>query len=189
MDFECKLDRTKNIKEKQIKLNDKIIELNEELLHGCTNCGFDVASELLLSCLKRGADVHYLDDEALMLACKYGKIANVELLLEYGADVMAKNGQALEIAKQFGHFSILNMLKVKMKLPPAGVERYTPHIGNAYDAALWIELTKEDDIEEPFLPFFTERELATIHSTSKNNDVILLKCSIIKNINDIMKTL
>lgn len=178
MDFECKLDKTENIKEIQIKLN-------EQLLHKCTNGGFSSMSELL----ERGADVHYLDDEALMLACKYGHIANVELLLEYGADVMARNGQALEIAKRFGHFSILNMLKGKMKLPSAGVERYTPHIGNAYDAALWIESTK-DDIEEPFLPFFTERELATIiHSTSKNNDVRLLKDSIIKNINDIMKTL
>ena len=58
--------------------------------------------------LEKGADVHADDDEALRWASGNGHLEVVRLLLEKGADVHAR---ALQWASQRGHLEVVRLLK------------------------------------------------------------------------------
>jgi hypothetical protein len=51
--------------------------------------------------LEAGANVHFRDDNALMVACRNGRIAVVDHLLNAGADVSAQNNWAFVCAKRY----------------------------------------------------------------------------------------
>ncbi|KAJ1567281.1 hypothetical protein HK405_006504, partial [Cladochytrium tenue] len=56
------------------------------------------------------ADVHYMNDAALMAACRSGNAAAVGLLVRFGADVHARFNSALCIASEFGHDEVVSLL-------------------------------------------------------------------------------
>lgn len=57
-----------------------------------------------------GADVHAMDDLALILSADIGHLEVVELLLNAGADIHADNDRALQQASAHGHHDIVDLL-------------------------------------------------------------------------------
>ncbi|KAI9338259.1 ankyrin repeat-containing domain protein [Zopfochytrium polystomum] len=56
------------------------------------------------------ADVHYLNDAALLAACKAGSAAAVGLLIRFGANVHARSNAAIGIAAECGFDDVLSLL-------------------------------------------------------------------------------
>jgi hypothetical protein len=50
--------------------------------------------------LRAGADIHWHDDFALMVACRGGYLDTIQLLISHGADVHAQNDLALRLTSQ-----------------------------------------------------------------------------------------
>lgn len=59
--------------------------------------------EILKKAVEQGANIHAKDDEALRNAAFYGHLEMVKYLVEHGADVHAENGWALRRASYYGH--------------------------------------------------------------------------------------
>ena len=60
--------------------------------------------------LEKGADIHAREDNALRWASKYGRTEAVKLLLEEGADIHVHNDFALITASFYGHKDIVVLL-------------------------------------------------------------------------------
>ena len=61
--------------------------------------------------VEKGADIHFVHDEALRNASFYGHFDVVKYLIEHGADIHAYDNQALKNAEKNGHLQIANYLK------------------------------------------------------------------------------
>lgn len=89
------------------------IELSKQLRASVRSPNLETSLRLLV----QGADPNYYHDEKgsmpLHVAAKSGQSSQIELLIVYGANIAAKDGQgntAIEIAKQNKHFSIADRL-------------------------------------------------------------------------------
>ena len=64
--------------------------------------------------INHGADIHAVNDYALIFASKNGHIAVVKYLVNHGANVHAKNNKALKYASRYSHLNVMEFLQSKM---------------------------------------------------------------------------
>ena len=71
--------------------------------------------EVVRLLLDRGADVHAKNDDALQWAAYNDHLEVVRLLLDRGADVHSMNDDALQWAAEMGHLEVVALLKSVME--------------------------------------------------------------------------
>lgn len=83
-----------------------ILTQNDRMIEASRN-NYD---KLLLWSLKRGADVHYHDDEALKDASKYGNVEVVKILLDKGANIHTEDDLPIILASMNGNLETVKLL-------------------------------------------------------------------------------
>ncbi len=68
------------------------------------------SKETVKTLLEHGADIHARDDYALRSAAKAGNTETVKTLLEHGANIHAEHGETLTLAAKYGHTEIVKTL-------------------------------------------------------------------------------
>ena len=97
-----------HIASRYLDIMDEIFSLtpNQRLFYGA-RYGYN---EIVTFFHKYGADIHALNDEALLSAALNGHTETVKLLLDRGADIHAFNDNALHWAAQNGHTETVKLL-------------------------------------------------------------------------------
>ncbi|AGF85690.1 repeat protein [Moumouvirus goulette] len=88
----------------KIAINNKIFAHNKYLILACQVNAFDIVKLLL----DTGADVNYQNNQALYECCSEGYYDICQLLLDYGADITS--GESLVVACKYGNVNIVQLL-------------------------------------------------------------------------------
>ena len=86
--------------------NGTIDNINKQFIKASI-CGYLFVIKLLI---KKGADIHFKDDMAIIYASRWGHLPIVELLIDLGANVHAQDDQAIISASDHGYLPIVELL-------------------------------------------------------------------------------
>ena len=89
--------------------------------------------EMAVLLLKNGADVHFLDDDALIYACHFGNLEVVDFLLERGANIHARRDRGLRLAVGMGHEVVVGRLLAHGADPMAAIDGAHDDEGECFD--------------------------------------------------------
>ena len=79
---------------------------NNNIVHLLLNSSTAGEINLVKEAIKRGADIHSYDDQALRNASYYGHLEIVKYLVSLGANIHTYNDEALRLATANGHLEI-----------------------------------------------------------------------------------
>jgi len=117
---------------KPCRCYDTLLKLESGVNSAFLQGAFENDIELTRICIGLGADVHYMENEALYYACRFGYLGMVKTLIQHGADVNRPYKFSLNCRNYQGvktsHHSV-NILKASKDCRHQEVVQYLTELG------------------------------------------------------------